>query len=111
MLPTRDDVRLATVVIRPEAAGRYPAVMLRTPYATTSLDGYGGLFKALFEADYAVIVQNERGSEWSEGESGSWPHDGRRDGHARLDRRAGVVERPGRPARRSRARGLLTAPH
>jgi len=36
----------------------------------TSLDGFSGLFKALFEKDYAVVLQNERGSEWSEGQFG-----------------------------------------
>jgi putative CocE/NonD family hydrolase len=70
MLPMRDEVRLATVVIRPKAAGRYPTVMIRTPYAMTSFERIDALFKRLFEADYAVIVQNERGSEWSEGEFG-----------------------------------------
>ena len=33
-------------------------------------DAFSGLFKALFEKDYAVVLQNERGSEWSEGEFG-----------------------------------------
>src|SRR5581483_8078162 len=70
MLPMRDGVRLATVVIRPRAEGRYPTLMVRTPYATTSLDKPEGLYKALFEADYTVLIQNERGSEWSEGEFG-----------------------------------------
>ena len=70
MLPMRDGVRLATVVMRPKAAGRYPTVMIRTPYAMTSFDRIDGLYKPLFEADYVVIVQNERGSEWSEGEFG-----------------------------------------
>jgi putative CocE/NonD family hydrolase len=70
MLPMRDAVRLATVVIRPKAAGRYPTVMLRTPYAMTSFERMDGVFKPLFEADYVVVVQNERGSEWSEGEFG-----------------------------------------
>jgi putative CocE/NonD family hydrolase len=70
MLPMRDGVRLATVVIRPKAAGRYPTIMIRTPYAMTSFERVEGLYKPLFEADFAVLVQNERGSEWSEGEFG-----------------------------------------
>ena len=70
MLPMRDGVRLATVVIRPKADGQYPTVMIRTPYAMTSFERIDALFKLLFEADYVVIVQNERGSEWSEGEFG-----------------------------------------
>jgi hypothetical protein len=70
MLPVRDGVRLATIVIRPRADGRYPALLSRSPYPQTSLDGSSGLFKALFEKNYAVVLQNERGSEWSEGEFG-----------------------------------------
>lgn len=70
MLPMRDEVRLATVVIRPKAAGRYPTVMIRTPYAMTSFERVEAVFKQLFDADYVVIVQNERGSEWSQGEFG-----------------------------------------
>src|SRR5215472_7810113 len=70
MVPMRDGVRLATVVIRPKAEGRYPTVMIRTPYAMTSFERMKGLYKPLFEADYVVIVQNERGSEWPEGEFG-----------------------------------------
>jgi putative CocE/NonD family hydrolase len=70
MLPMRDGVRLATIVIRPTADGRYPALLVRSPYPNTSLDRFGGLFKALFEKEYAVVLQNERGSEWSEGEFG-----------------------------------------
>ncbi len=70
MLPVRDGVRLATVVIRPRAEGRYPVFMIRTPYATTSFDQLTDLQKALFEKDYVVIVQNERGTEWSEGDFG-----------------------------------------
>jgi uncharacterized protein len=70
MLPMRDGVRLATVVIRPKAQGRYPTVMIRTPYAMTSFERMEGLYKPLFEADYVIIIQNERGSEWSEGEFG-----------------------------------------
>jgi putative CocE/NonD family hydrolase len=70
MLPMRDGVRLATVIIRPRSEGRRPAFMIRTPYATTSFERTSELSKALFEAEYVVIVQNERGTEWSEGEFG-----------------------------------------
>ena len=38
MLPMRDGVRLATVVVRPRAQGRYPALMIRSPYAETSIE-------------------------------------------------------------------------
>jgi putative CocE/NonD family hydrolase len=70
MLPMRDGARLATIVIRPTADGRYPTLLVRSPYPNALPDAFGGLFKALFEKDYAVVLQNERGSEWSEGEFG-----------------------------------------
>jgi uncharacterized protein len=71
MLPMRDGVRLATVVIRPRAAGRYPTLMIRTPYQMGAFhDSSRAMHTAQFKNDYVVVVQNERGSEWSEGEFG-----------------------------------------
>jgi len=70
MLPMRDGVRLATVVIRPRDDEPHPALVVRTPYAMTSFEHSEALYKPLFTAACAVIVQNERGSEWSEGEFG-----------------------------------------
>jgi uncharacterized protein len=71
MLAMRDGVRLATVVIRPRESGQRPVVMIRTPYAVTSFHrSEEELFRRLFLAGYAVVIQNERGSEWSEGEFG-----------------------------------------
>jgi uncharacterized protein len=71
MLPMRDGVRLATVVVRPRAAGRYPTLLIRTPYQVTSLpERSAPMHTAQFKNDYVLIVQNERGSEWSEGEFG-----------------------------------------
>ncbi len=71
MLSMRDGVRLATVAIRPRAEGRYPTLMLRSPYAETSIhEALKPLARAQFEHDYVLIVQNERGTEWSEGEFG-----------------------------------------
>jgi uncharacterized protein len=71
MLPMRDGVRLATVVIRPRAAGRYPTLLVRTPYQVTSFpDQFRPVHAAQFRNGYVLIVQNERGSEWSEGEFG-----------------------------------------
>ena len=70
MLPMRDGVRLATVVIRPKADGASAALLVRTPYPVTSLDTFNGFAKGLFEKNYAIIMQNERGSQWSEGDFG-----------------------------------------
>lgn len=66
MVPMRDGVRLSTAVIRPDNDGRHPVVLVRTPY-----DFPGELsksfFRMLFANGYAVVMQNERGSHWSEG--------------------------------------------
>jgi len=71
MLPMRDGVRLATVVIRPRPEGRYPTLMVRTPYAVNSIpDQFKPMHTAQFKKNYVLIVQNERGSEWSEGDFG-----------------------------------------
>jgi predicted acyl esterase len=71
MLPMRDGVRLATVVIRPRAEGRFPTLLVRTPYAVTSIpDQAKPMHTAQFKKNYVLIVQNERGSEWSEGDFG-----------------------------------------
>jgi len=71
MLPMRDGVRLATFVIRPRAAGRYPAMMIRTPYQVAAFpEQFRAMHAAQFKNDYVMVVQNERGSEWSEGEFG-----------------------------------------
>jgi putative CocE/NonD family hydrolase len=71
MLPMRDGVRLATVVIRPRAEGRYPTMMIRTPYPETSIhEQFQPMYRAQFRSSYVVIVQNERGTEWSEGDFG-----------------------------------------
>ena len=71
MLPMRDGIRLATVVIRPRMAGRYPTLMVRTPYAVNSIpDQFKPMHTAQFKKNYVLVVQNERGSEWSEGDFG-----------------------------------------
>ncbi len=66
MVPMRDGVRLSTAVIRPDNAARHPVVLIRTPY-----DFPGELSKSVFSAffanGYAIVMQNERGTHWSEG--------------------------------------------
>lgn len=65
MLPMRDGVRLATIVIRPKAAGRYPTILNRTPYVA---NGLMAIFGPLLAANYVVLIQFERGSNFSEGD-------------------------------------------
>jgi uncharacterized protein len=68
MLPMRDGVRLASVVFRPRAEGRYPALLVRSPYAARIPDQFKPMHTAQFKKNYVLIMQNERGSEWSEGD-------------------------------------------
>ena len=70
MLPMRDGIRLATVVFRPRAEGRYPTLLVRSPYAASVPDQFKPMHTAQFKKNYVLIMQNERGSEWSEGDFG-----------------------------------------
>ncbi|MEM9826914.1 MAG: CocE/NonD family hydrolase [Planctomycetota bacterium] len=69
MVPMRDGVRLATDVHRPLGEGPFPAVLVKTPYNFNKLQGSTLLFASqAIERGYAVVVQNERGRYYSEGE-------------------------------------------
>ncbi len=70
MLPMRDGIRLATVVFRPRAEGRYPTLLVRSPYAAAIPDQFKPVHSAQFKKNYVLVMQNERGSEWSEGDFG-----------------------------------------
>ncbi len=62
-IPMRDGVKLAATVTLPQAPGRYPVILERTPYGRTmSLDG--GQFAA---HGYAVVIQDVRGRYGSRG--------------------------------------------
>ena len=64
-VPMRDGVRLATDVFRPDAPGRFPAVLIRTPY-NRSEERKDAFFFA--RHGYAAVVQDVRGRYDSEGE-------------------------------------------
>jgi hypothetical protein len=68
MLPMRDTIRLATVIIRPRATEPVPVIMVRTPYQNPATHHLGyDVFRRAFRAGWAVVIQNERGTGWSEG--------------------------------------------
>jgi hypothetical protein len=74
MLPMRDGVRLATDVYYPKhAAGKVPAIFVRTPYNFNYWDVKNGVpadMTAVLDAvkrGYAYVEQNERGHFFSEG--------------------------------------------
>ncbi len=62
-VPMRDGVLLSTDVYRPDSAGKYPVLLLRTPY--NNYDPTTGYFFA--EQGYAVVLQDVRGKYDSDG--------------------------------------------
>jgi putative CocE/NonD family hydrolase len=70
MVPMRDGVRLATDIYRPKGVeADLPTIFLRTPYNFNSPEKYTLRIVAGFvSSGYAVVVQNERGKFFSEGE-------------------------------------------
>ncbi len=64
-VPMRDGVRLSANIFRPEESGRFPTILVRTPY------GKGHEitehYKTFVEHGYAVVVEDVRGRHGSEG--------------------------------------------
>jgi len=77
LVPMRDGVRLAADVYRPSAAGRFPALLCRTPY---NKNGQAALAKFFVENGYAVVVMDSRGLYASKGEWHPYTDEGR-DGY------------------------------
>jgi putative CocE/NonD family hydrolase len=69
MVPMRDGIRLATDVHRPKGEGPFPVILVKTPYNFNKMGGSTlGFANEAIERGYAVVVQNERGRYYSEGE-------------------------------------------
>ncbi len=64
-VPMRDGVKLSTDVYRPDAPGRYPVVISRTPYNKAGLRGVSEYFA---ERGYVALAQDVRGRFESEGD-------------------------------------------
>ena len=85
---TRDGVTLYADIYRPQASGKFPVLVVRTPY-----DKGAGM--ALTEKDffpprgYVVIVQDTRGRHSSEGEFVPFVHEAR-DGYDTIEWAAGL---------------------
>ena len=63
--PMRDGVKLAANVFLPDSSGRFPTLLVRTPYdkGTYLLSSY----RTFIDHNYAVVVQDVRGRYASEG--------------------------------------------
>jgi predicted acyl esterase len=65
MVPMADGVLLATDIYLPAEEGQYPVVLMRTPYAARQRSFLGN---GLAPKGFAVVVQNVRGQNGSEGQ-------------------------------------------
>jgi putative CocE/NonD family hydrolase len=71
LVPMRDGVRLSTDIYRPDAPGRFPVVLERTPYDNSmhsSLRNYSTRGEFFASRGYVFAVQDVRGRYDSEGE-------------------------------------------
>jgi len=66
MVEMRDGVELATDIYMPDAAGKYPAILSRTPY-NKSADWISNIGPYYAQRGYVVVVQDTRGRYNSEG--------------------------------------------
>ncbi|MEO0400365.1 MAG: CocE/NonD family hydrolase [Pseudomonadota bacterium] len=67
MTPMRDGVHLASDILRPNAPGRFPAVLMRTPYNKVAARDRS-FYKSLVQRGYIVVLQDCRGRYNSDGE-------------------------------------------
>jgi putative CocE/NonD family hydrolase len=65
MVEMTDGTKLAATVYLPQAPGKHPAVLVRTPYSRSQLGGY--VAEPLAEHGFAVVMQDVRGMGGSEG--------------------------------------------
>src|SRR5262245_56158356 len=82
-IPMRDGVRLAADMWRPEAPGRYPVLLVRTPYLKTvlRLSEWARWFAS---RGYVFVVQDTRGRGDSEGSFEFFAGDGK-DGYDSIE--------------------------
>lgn len=88
-VPMRDGVRLSATVILPRAkAGeKLPVILIRSPYRPSSEVSEplaSRLLPHLVRSGYAVVIVNDRGTQWSEG-SYQWLKGANQDGSDTLD--------------------------
>ena len=67
-MKTRDGVTLFADVARPDAPGRFPVLLSRTPYGKTGMDDPNGPHHLFARYGYVAIMQDCRGRFESEGE-------------------------------------------
>ena len=83
-VPMRDGVVLRAIVMRPNATGRFPTLVYRTPYgAADAMEDYSTFTRAV-DRGYAVVLQDVRGRYRSDGEFDPYRQEGR-DGYDTIE--------------------------
>lgn len=79
MIPMRDGVRLHAIVYRPDADGKYPCILYRTPYGSMDYDSYAEFPLKAAKEGYVTFIVDVRGRYASEGKFEAYrneKHDG-----------------------------------
>jgi len=68
-VPLRDGTHLMATAVVPNGGTRGPVILVQSPYPNQMEFGGGkDLFKRLVRKGYSIVVVNDRGTQWSEGE-------------------------------------------
>jgi len=80
MIPMRDAVKLGSIVYRPNQAGKFPAIVYRTPYGVDDYDAYAEFPLKAAKQGYVVFLVDVRGRLRSEGEFEAYRNE-KKDGY------------------------------
>lgn len=85
-VPMRDGVTLYADIYRPAADGRYPVLLMRTPYGKSMVAAAAGPLDPIraIRSGYVIVVQDARGRFASEGDFRPWMDEGR-DGYDTIE--------------------------
>lgn len=68
MIPMRDNLKLGSILYRPESNSKFPAIVYRTPYGIDDYDSYAEFPLKAAKQGYLVFLVDVRGRLRSEGE-------------------------------------------
>jgi uncharacterized protein len=83
-VPMRDGVILRADVLRPAGAGKFPVLVYRTPYGKDAAQREYTTFENAVSRGYAVVVQDVRGRNHSDGDFRPYENEGR-DGYDTIE--------------------------
>jgi putative CocE/NonD family hydrolase len=91
MIPMRDNVKLGAILYRPDAPGKFPALVYRTPYGVDDYDSYDEFPLKAAKQGYLVFLVDVRGRLRSEGKFEAYRNE-KNDGYDLIE---WVAQHPG----------------